>query len=104
MRTPKFTPGPWVKDYAGTIGHIKSVAERLDGKTPTVSKYPHASNDLLETLCLSDEEVEANARLIAAAPEMYDLLATIENGGQQVPTWLWNRIQSCLNKVDGDQW
>lgn len=33
------TAGPWDRDYNETIGHIKSVAERLDGMTPTVAKY-----------------------------------------------------------------
>lgn len=53
----------------------------------------------------SDEEHamgEANAHLIAAAPEMYDLLASIENDAGQVPEWLWNRIQAVLKRARGE--
>ena len=46
---------------------------------------------------------QANAHLIAAAPEMYDLLSTIENDNEQVPEWLWNKIQETLAKARGEQ-
>lgn len=39
---------------------------------------------------------QANANLIATAPEMRELLETIENDGEQVPAWLWDRIQDVL--------
>lgn len=50
----------------------------------------------------SSEELEANAHLIAAAPEMYDLLSTIENDSNQVPEWLWEKIQKTLAKARGE--
>lgn len=46
--------------------------------------------------------LEANAHLIAAAPEMYDLLSTIENDSNQVPEWLWEKIQKTLAKARGE--
>lgn len=46
---------------------------------------------------------EANARLIAAAPEMFELLETIENDDGSVPPWLWERIQEIIKRVKGDQ-
>lgn len=51
----KMTPGPWEKDYGGTLGHIKSVAQRDDAQTPTVLRYD------VDTLSLSEEQKEANA-------------------------------------------
>lgn len=74
-----FTPGPWVKDYGGTLGHIKSVAERDDGATPTVARYD------LAALFISEEEREANARLIAASPKMFAAcqLALIQFGANE---------------------
>ncbi len=60
----KFTPGPW----------------RAGRKHPD---WPHCkvqyviaecTNDEVCTLYYNDDEQDANARLIAAAPEMYELL------------------------------
>ena len=68
------TPGPWVKDYNGSVGHIKSLWEghgfinEKYRKTPTVARY-----DVL-SITISKEEQEANARLIAAAPELLEAL------------------------------
>jgi len=45
------------------------------------------------------EEVKANAKLIATAPEMLEVLETIENDANQVPEWLWNRIKSVIKKA-----
>jgi len=45
---------------------------------------------------------KADAHLLAAAPEMYDLLDTIENDAGQVPQWLWDRIQTTLAKARGE--
>ncbi|MCW0484100.1 hypothetical protein [Gaoshiqia sediminis] len=42
---------------------------------------------------------EANAKLIAAAPEMLEVLETIENDNNQVPEWLWTRIQEVIKKA-----
>jgi hypothetical protein len=48
---------------------------------------------------------EADAHLIAAAPDLYDALATIEtiltieNDAGQVPDWLWEKIQAALRKA-----
>ena len=36
------------------------------------------------------------------AVEMYDMLASIENDNGQVPDWLWNKIQSVLQKARGE--
>lgn len=45
------------------------------------------------------EEAEANAKLIAAAPEMLEVLETIENDANQVPEWLWLRIKAVIKKA-----
>ena len=46
---------------------------------------------------------ERNAHLIAAAPEMYDMLHSIENDADQIPTFLWDKIQAVLAKARGEQ-
>lgn len=44
-------------------------------------------------------ESEANAKLIACAPEMLDLLSSIENDEKQVPKFLWDKIQQLIKKA-----
>lgn len=60
----KFTPGPWEysvqKSKAGLIGSIQQ-----PGETPFAD------------LTGPDETIEANARLIAAAPEMLEALKSV---------------------------
>jgi hypothetical protein len=60
------TPGPWVVDYEGSIGHVKSVAERPDYFTPTVARYDTGA------VSIGPDEKQANARLIAAAPDLLE--------------------------------
>ena len=43
--------------------------------------------------------MEANAKLIAAAPEMIDILSTIENDNGGIPDWLWKRIKDVIKKA-----
>ena len=50
----------------------------------------------------ASEEERANSSLIAAAPEMYDMLQSIENDSNQVPPFLWDKIQSVLAKARGE--
>ena len=68
MSDTKFTPGPWVVDFDGTIGHVKSVAENEYANTPTVARYD------IGIPGVSESEQYANAHLIAAAPKLYRAL------------------------------
>jgi hypothetical protein len=71
----KHTPGPWVKDYGYTLGHIKAISPRQGTWTPTVARYDIGAPDY--PAIKDPEEREANARLIAAAPELYEALKRI---------------------------
>ena len=48
---------------------------------------------------MDKKEMEANAKLIAAAPEMIDILSTIENDNGGIPDWLWKRIKDVIKKA-----
>lgn len=45
---------------------------------------------------IPDNEIE---KLLAVAPEMFEVLETIENDNNQVPDWLWKRIKAVIKKV-----
>lgn len=68
----KHTKGPWVKDYGQTKGHIKTLCNP-EVHTKTVIKYRY---DLCEET-LTEDEIEANARLISCAPEMLEMLMIV---------------------------
>lgn len=82
----KHTAGPWVVDHGGTKGHIKSISRSLTpiGKgtkneyipTPTICRY---DGMLVVADTLTKQEKQANARLIAAAPDMLDALIACYN-------------------------
>lgn len=79
---PKFTPGPWnVRGHPNCPHAGKAVAVASD-KWNVADVYGDADE-------LADQ-MEPNARLIAAAPEMYDLLR-----------WLWDLHDSGEVFVDG---
>lgn len=65
------TPGPWHVDYKGTIGHIKAIVNDV---SPTVCKYGTDSRGERHSAVSLSHQDEANARLIAAAPELYSSL------------------------------
>ena len=88
----KHTPGPWFAvDYAG--------------KFDIQNGEMYEDTDLLcydtiwDEKSLDKETVEANAKIMVAAPEMLEVLETIENDNNQVPDWLWKRIKSVIKKA-----
>lgn len=91
---PKFTPGPWVIDPHQTPESPLSI---FDGPNcGTLIATVDANEDGLQ-------ECEANARLIAAAPEMYRLLQlTIAFPDHEVEAMtLVKEIKQLLAAVEG---
>lgn len=67
MAEPKFTRGPWTLDD-DTIEPLVLGAMRNDGISPQVA-----------TVRIGLRETEANCRLIAAAPDLYEACRFIKN-------------------------
>ena len=93
-----YTKGEWIKDYNGTVGHIKAVPEGAEAHnnkpevegyklipTPTVCRY-----DVI-TPSLNEEEKEANAHLIAAAP--------LQNGQLQTGNECLHLVQKIIVEI-----
>lgn len=45
---------------------------------------------------------EEKSHKLSCVNEMYELLETIENDNNQVPQWLWDKIQLTLAKARGE--
>ena len=74
---PKHTPGPWFAKRAGGVGYFEWYVGR-DGEN-----YPIAE-DITDPV--TRDQSEANAHLIAAAPELLGALKMMLEGGLEGPT------------------
>lgn len=86
MSEAKFTKGEWeVKSTSLNPARIK-VKDRkgMEGKI------------------IGDVRNVNDADIIAMAPEMYDMLQSIENDSNQIPPFLWDKIQTVLAKARGE--
>jgi len=88
----KFTPGPWILEPNGAAFNL--VRES--------SGQPHHMI-LLGMKYNQEGELAANARLIAQAPEMYELLSHIENMGQSGMSlrWIEDDARRIKAEIDG---
>lgn len=85
------TPGPWRvgKNYGSVVADHP--VQEIRGSDAVEAYGGHL---------IAESIAPRNQPIIAAAPEMLDLLKTIENDGQQVPAWLWERIQAVIAKAE----
>jgi hypothetical protein len=92
MGAPAWTPGPWVREEDEEYSLI------LFGSDGVCLLEGHAVGPF------KPELREANARLIAAAPELYDLLFEIEDThGNWLNGDLGKRVRAALAKARGEQ-
>ena len=110
MSKEKFTKGKWSVSvesgnakvyyphgFLTSAGVIKIYDSRLDGESwIEMRERTESAREAAKA------ESNANMHLIAAAPEMYDLLNSIENDDGKIPAFLWDKIQSALAKARGD--
>ena len=75
IEAAQHTPGRWIQKSARTMTHIHSVNGSMIGSLP-IGFTPGK-----ETYAKEGSEREANARLIAAAPELLTALETIVEYG-----------------------
>lgn len=93
----KFTKGEWTIDYGQTIGHIKAVNINDLSKIPTVAIYNVFSRHGKESLTkIYEEQENANAKLIAAAPDLFKALNSIVLSVKSHPDYVFGK--------DEDEW
>ena len=91
-----YTPGPWKAAHAiqddAAARYIWSATDRATGHRELVATIPYAEGD----------HINADARLIAAAPDLLAALQTIvENQGNLFPTD-WANARAAIAKATGD--
>ena len=94
----KHTPGPW------EIGSINKRDKNLWWAavfTPKNTGKPHTPR-ACEALGIDREECEANARLIASAPELLEALETIATGNTD-PARMVEIAREAIAKTEGAQ-
>lgn len=91
----KHTPGPWmVMDGTYSFGTELGVCE-------VETEYFVAG--IVADIPELKEQAEANARLIAAAPEMLDALKLVAESGlfSCYEDWAWDAINDAIAKAEG---
>ena len=96
----KHTPGPWIVNSIGQItdrsGRI--IVVTVSGHNVPNPAYPKGSFHYIA----EDDGGEANARLIAAAPDLLAALETIAAGNTD-PDRVVEIAAEAIAKVEGDQ-
>jgi hypothetical protein len=80
----KFTPGPW------EMGD--------DFQVQTVDKHGYE----IAEMRIDVPEYEANARLIAAAPDLLEALENLENDSGSIPDHAWQRVKAAIALARGE--
>jgi len=96
---PKFTSGPWVQWVWHNTIHAGPVAENTEGY------IRGGRGEICEVREdeFDEETVEANARLIAASPDLYGLVEELSELAELKDLdQLMLKAQALLAKVDGD--
>jgi hypothetical protein len=80
----KHTPAPWFPvEYAG-LYRIQSEEGYCESDLQDVETNPN---------------VEADVKLMAAAPELLEACMNLENDDNSIPEHAWNLIQSAIKKA-----
>ena len=100
MSTAKHTPGPWTFSRWDQYGDTRFYVAQADG-APYTPQYSDAATLIAETVSIERVAIqEANARLIAAAPE---LLAMVGELKRHIDTSsdLHERAEALIAKAEG---
>ncbi len=89
------TPGPWIaQDGYGAVTSRDGTVAMVDNHFVPVAERSFPTQR---------DERTANARLIAAAPDMLEALENIENDDAHMPSTAWDMIQNAICKAKGGQ-
>lgn len=90
-----FTPGPWKAD-GYTVRQSGQRGTRMIADVCYTGPH-HTPPDEYPKICRIADE--ANARLIAAAPDLLAALQNLENDDGSIPAHAWNLCQAAISKA-----
>ena len=96
----KFTKGTWELNK-----HFDVVSENGQFIALCCIRHKKLGYHYIENIKLYNEETKANARLIAAAPEMYELISEALGRckGNSVFADLYSQEKELLAQIDGEE-
>lgn len=105
MSKTQHTPGPWEYDT--------ELADAGNKSTPIYTEAPGADADLFEAVCIIPHDditaagytqIKANARLIAAAPDLLDALKEIlDNAIVPYRGPMFDKARAAIAKATGER-
>ena len=92
MKT-QFTKGKWIETIHDYIkGEIFIYCNEKPIIRIAINNYSKKS------------EAKANAKLISAAPDLFEALINIENDDNRIPSTIWEMRNKALNKALGEEY
>ena len=88
------TPGPWEVLGAHIVTSYQDERSEHKNKRAYICKTTYANDGTM------DDEQQANARLIAAAPSMFEALTTIRDALRDGSLWGNEKIEDTLEDLD----
>jgi AmiR/NasT family two-component response regulator len=96
MKDLKHTKGNWRSYLMNVFVECK---EPL-GLKPITSILSYSN---IQDFGTTDEETEANAKLMSAAPDMLEVLMSLENDDNNIPLSIWEMRNKAIEKaINGD--
>ena len=91
------TPGPW--NYSTSQEGWSFDIYQAEDAAYTKESSDVATLFVRSVKCDPKETQEANARLIAAAPDLLEALQNLENDDGAIPSHAWDIVKSAIRKA-----
>ena len=97
---PKYTPGPWEVDTSRLLASVNTAPMNQQHKHIAMANY---FNSVEPETRVTEQECLANARLIAAAPELLEACkAALKLANEMSEGDLYDQIKNAITKAEGE--